>query len=293
MYRTKIIIFKEIPYFCFTSIAKSMQKKTIVTFNPLKVRISQEEKIVSLGSCFSTEIGRLMELDHYKLLNNPFGVLFNPASIASSIKHLAEPKEFTFEDVIPRNTNPIYDDTKWTDEGYVSFHHHGSFRRETPEAFLKNANDSLKSAAEHFFEAKWCLVTFGTAWVYRHIDKDIIVSNCHKHPSKEFRREFLTIGEIVAMYRPIINEFPDKEWIFTLSPIRHIKDGLHENQISKATLLLSIESLVREYDNVHYFPSYEIVLDEMRDYSHFAEDSVHPSEQTIALIYEKFKSFAL
>lgn len=272
---------------------KSTQKKTVVTFNPLKVSISHEDEIISLGSCFSSEIGNLMKLDGYKIENNPFGVLFNPASIANSIARLQSKTPFVTEDVVPRNTNPVYNPEKYIDEGYTSFFHHGSFKRESPEEFLKNANTSLCRASENFEKAKWVIITFGTSWVYRHIEKDIIVSNCHKHPAKEFRREFLSIEEIVNLYTPLIAANPEKRWIFTVSPIRHIKDGLHENQLSKATLLLAIDSLCKKFDNCSYFPSYEIVLDEMRDYSHFAEDSVHPSEETILKVYEKFKKFAL
>lgn len=272
---------------------KSKQKKTVVTFNPLKVRISQEEKIISLGSCFSSEIGSLLEKDGYKILNNPFGVLFNPSSIANSLLRLQECKLFSIEDVIPRNTNPVYQPENFVNEGYTSFYHHGSFRRETPEMFLDNANNSILKASKHFTDSKWVIITFGTAWIYRHIERDMIVSNCHKHPAKEFARERLSIQDITETFERLIAENNDKQWIFTVSPIRHIKDGLHENQISKAILLLAIEYLCNRFENVHYFPSYEIVLDEMRDYSHFAEDSVHPSKETISQVYEKFIEFAL
>ncbi len=272
---------------------KTTQKKTVVTFNPLKVSISHEDEIISLGSCFSSEIGNLMKNNGYKIENNPFGVLFNPVSIANSLTRLHTATPFTSDDVIPRNTNPVYNPENYIDEGYTSFFHHGSFRRESPEAFLENANNSLRAAAQHFKRAKWIIITFGTAWVYRHLEKDIVVSNCHKHPAKEFRREFLPTDQIVELYSPILSEHQDKNWIFTVSPIRHIKDGLHENQLSKATLLLGIDSLCKQFGNAHYFPSYEIVLDEMRDYSHFAEDSVHPSEQTILEVYRRFKKFAL
>ena len=127
-----------------------------------------------------------------------------------------------------------------------------------------------------FRKAKWIMVTFGTSWVYRHIERDIIVSNCHKHPAWEFRRELLTVEDITDRWDDIVKAFPDKHFIFTVSPIRHRKDGMHGNQISKAILLLAVEHMVSAFPNTHYFPAYEIVLDELRDYSWFTDDLTHP-----------------
>jgi hypothetical protein len=159
------------------------------------------------------------------------------------------------------------------------------------------ANRSLAETSEFYRQADVVIVTFGTSWVFRHIERDIIVSNCHKIPAYEFRRERLDIDSIAERFDPLISDPQTggkKEWIFTVSPIRHLKDGLHGNQISKAILLLAIEKMCATHDNAHYFPSYEIVLDELRDYSFYASDKVHPSEEAIEIVWDRFiSSYAL
>ena len=244
-------------------------------------RVTRDAGILSLGSCFSMEIGNKLAEEGYGICSNPFGVLYNPASIANSIDFLAQDHKFTAEDVVPRDTNPIRSDHTVSIQpghrpiapeggGYVSFYHHGSFARRTPEEFLRNANTSISAASSAFKKAGWIMVTFGTAWIFRHLERDIIVSNCHKQKA-----------------------FPDKHFIFTVSPIRHRKDGMHGNQISKAILLLAVEHLVSAFPNTHYFPAYEIVLDELRDYSWFADDLVHPSPETVNIVWERFRTSVL
>lgn len=276
-----------------------MKAKTEVKISPPKKTLKKEELITSLGSCFANEIGTKMQEAGYNISNNPFGVLFNPASIASSLNRLKSGDIFTKEDIILRDPNygasksiktptthrPIAGCT----QGYNSFYHHGSFSKASPEEFLENANEKLNQAKKHYQNSEHIIITFGTAWVYRHIEKGIIVSNCHKHLASAFLREFLSIEEILNLFRPILTQEKGKNWIFTLSPIRHLKDGLHDNQLSKATLLLAIDQLCKEFPNTSYFPSYEIVLDELRDYRHFAPDLVHPSEETIDYIWKKWK----
>ncbi|HIZ86221.1 MAG TPA: GSCFA domain-containing protein [Candidatus Coprenecus stercoravium] len=254
---------------------------------PDKIKIS--DSILSLGSCFSTEMSRRLSGCGYKVLDNPFGVLFNPVSIANAIKFLADRHLFTADDVVPRDTNPVRKSTAGHQSGFVSFYHHGSFVRPTPEEFLNDANTSLEKASEAFRNAQWIIVTFGTAWTYRHIERNITVANCHKHPAWEFRREMLEIDSIVRTWNGITGEYADKRFLFTVSPIRHKKDGMHGNQLSKATLLLAVDRIVSSRPNTCYFPSYEIVLDELRDYKWFAEDQVHPSQEAIDIVWDRFK----
>lgn len=262
-------------------------------------RITGTDTILSLGSCFSTEMSQRLAASGYRVLDNPFGVLFNPVSIARALEFLAEGHTFTPEDVIPRDTNPVRKPRPTgnivPDAGYVSFYHHGSFVRESPEEFLEHANASLRDASSWFRSADWLIITFGTAWVYRHIERDFVVSNCHKHPAWEFRREKLDVGDIVSLWLPIVERFPEKRFIFTVSPIRHKKDGMHGNQLSKATLLLAVDRIISlaSGDNAQYFPSYEIVLDELRDYSWFKDDQVHPSEAAIDIVWQRFRSTTL
>jgi hypothetical protein len=174
------------------------------------------------------------------------------------------------------------------DQRICSFHHHTSFARTSPEEFLENANARLKEARAFFRDCNKVIITLGTSWCYRHIEKGFIVSNCLKRHPKEFARELLSSSETASMLREIMELCPDKEFIFTVSPIRHFKDGAHGNQLSKASLLLGIDELGAEY-----FPAYEIMMDELRDYRFYAEDMCHPSSQAVNYIGERFLNWAL
>ncbi|MFA7116048.1 MAG: GSCFA domain-containing protein [Bacteroidales bacterium] len=298
-------------------------KKTITKINiePINQPINHDDKIISLGSCFSSDIGYRLADNGFNILNNPFGVLYNPISIKNSLERLFTNKPFTLDDIIKRD--PFYgrkkdnNNKKLTNnqnssqnlnlnhrnithcipgQGYTSFYHHGSFTKPTPEEFLENANKKLEEAHNFFNETDYIIITFGTAWVYRHIEKDIIVSNCHKHLAKEFNRELLDIETILNAYSNFmyfdLTFHPKRKWIFTVSPIRHLKDGLHRNQISKSILLLAIDKLVKRYpNNYYYFPSYEIILDELRDYSNFADNLIHPNKTAIDYVWERFKLY--
>jgi hypothetical protein len=256
-------------------------------------------KFISFGSCFATEIGTRMKEDGYEITNNPFGVLYNPASISNSINRLIKEKDFTIDEVIDRD--PLYGKNAgcMMAKSYASYYHHSRFAAPSPEEFLEKANNELHNVAAAFRKADVVIITFGTTWVFRNIERDIIVSNCHKRPAYEFRREFLSIEEIFNTTASYINycseappqEIAPKKWIFTVSPIRHLKDGLHGNQLSKATLLLSEEKLANAFSNVLYFPSYEIVIDELRDYRYYNEDQTHPSSEAVDYVYKKFRHY--
>lgn len=255
---------------------------------------------MTLGSCFAADVGQKMKDTGHDILVNPFGVLYNPASIAKAVRFLIDPGfEFTEADVIERDPyyrarrnnklpSPLHRPIAPCIGGYTSFHHHGSFTRSTPEEFLRDANSSLRQAREFYLSARTVTVTFGTAWIYRLRSSGMVVSNCHKHRQDEFIRERLSVRDIVKMWLPILRS-QDKRWIFTVSPIRHTKDGLHGNQISKSTLLLASEELCSAHpDKAEYFPSYEIMMDELRDYRWYAEDGVHPSSEAINIIFQRF-----
>lgn len=233
-------------------------------------------KFLLMGSCFSSEVGKRMQNDGRQVLLNPFGILFNPASICASLERLESVAPFRAEDVIER------------DGQYCSFHHHGSFRRPTPEIFLADANDALRAGAQWFSECDTVILTFGTAWVFRHLERNLIVSNCHKVPSREFSRERLSISQIVGMVSPIIERHPEKQWILTVSPIRHLADGMHGNQVSKSTLILACDEMENRYSNVTYFPSYEIMMDQLRDYRWYTDNQTHPSSEAVDVIYGEF-----
>ncbi len=234
--------------------------------------------IVSLGSCFADEIGdRLQEAD-FHVEQNPFGALYNPASIAAAVRRLMEDRPIGMEDLVEH-------------EGlWHSWHHHGSFSRSTAGETLAACNDRLHQAHEALKEASLLMVTFGTAWVFER--EGGIVANCHKLPPQMFVRRRMTVEEIVALWQPLLQElaayYPKLNVLFTVSPIRHLADGAHGNQLSKSALLLAVNELVGNA-RCHYFPSYEIVLDELRDYRFFDEKMTHPTPLAVDVVWERFQ----
>lgn len=245
-----------------------MKLQTIVDIKPSEWKIGYEDRILMLGSCFSDEIGRQMEEHKLHVTCNPFGTLYNPLSIAQAIQKTELPALIEYDGL------------------WHSMAHHGSFSRATKEEAEKAVANSIETMQQALEEATVVIVTFGTAWVYEMNGK--VVGNCHKMPEKWFRRRRLTVEEIVDAWQPILAQYADKKWLFTVSPIRHIRDGLHENQLSKATLLMAVEAIRNQYSAISYFPSYEILLDELRDYRFFADDLVHPSTLAVEYIWERF-----
>ena len=226
-----------------------------------------------LGSCFSDEIGAQMHQRYLQVTCNPFGTLYNPLSIAQAINYQLP----TTNDQLPL----VHHDGLWH-----SMAHHGSFSRASREETEQAVRESIQTMQRALDEASVVIVTFGTAWIYEMNGE--IVGNCHKLPENCFTRRRLSVEEIVTAWKPILEKYRDKHWLFTVSPIRHIKDGLHENEISKATLLLALEAISRQHSAISYFPSYEIVLDELRDYRFYADDLVHPSSLAVNYIWERF-----
>ena len=249
-----------------------MKLQTIVDIAPSKWKIGYEDKILMLGSCFSDEIGEQMQERYLNVTCNPFGTLYNPLSIAQAMQMTDMPQLVEHEGL------------------YHAMSHHGSFSRANQHEAEQAIRTSIETMQQALQEATVIIVTFGTAWVYEMNGE--IVGNCHKLPESCFTRRRLSVEEIVAAWRPILDRYPDKHWLFTVSPIRHIKDGLHENQLSKATLLQAVEQIVlHSYPSPatrRYFPSYEILLDELRDYRFYADDLVHPSSLAVNYIWERF-----
>ena len=257
-----------------------MKLQTIVDIMPSAWKIGYEDKILMLGSCFADEIAAQMAQRYLAVTRNPFGTLYNPLSIAQALQMTAIP--------------PLVEN----DGLWHSMAHHGAFSRSTKEEAEKAVRGSIETMQRAVEEANVVIVTFGTAWVYEWSvgssqwsvgsGQQSAVGNCHKLPAECFTRRRLTAEEIIAAWQPIIERYPDKHWIFTVSPIRHVKDGLHENQLSKATLLQAVEMISNQYAAVSYFPSYEIMLDELRDYRFYADDLVHPSSLAVQYIWERF-----
>ena len=254
-----------------------MKLQTPVTLDPSPVSIGYGDKIAVLGSCFADEIGERLANAGFQVLCNPFGTLYNPVSIGNALARLGSGAPFTEEDVVEMGAG---------DGRLCSFWHHTSFARDTVDAFLKDANDALKEASARWKECNRVVVTLGTAWAFRFNETGETVANCLKRPAAEFTRYRLTVSQVETILRGLVRRNPDKQFVFTVSPIRHLADGAHGNQLSKSTLLLAT-------DGLPYFPAYEIMMDELRDYRWWAEDMVHPTKQAAAHLCDRFIEWVL
>ena len=247
-----------------------MKLQTIVDIAPSNRKIGYEDSILMTGSCFADSIGEQMVQRNLRVTCNPFGTLYNPLSIAQALTMTDMPEL-------------IEHDGLWH-----SMAHHGSFSRADKDEAEQAIRASIETMQKALREATVVIVTFGTSWVYEW-KGERVVGNCHKLPETNFIRRRLTAEEIVAAWKPLLERYSDKHWVFTVSPIRHIKDGLHENQLSKATLLQAVEKLTGEAGlTADYFASFEIMLDELRDYRFYADDLVHPSSLAVNYIWERF-----
>lgn len=264
-----------------------MKLTTPVEIKPLSNRLSYKDSVLFIGSCFADEMGRRCTERYFDARVNPFGVLFNPCSISDCLGLLegyginAEQCSFIPEDVIE------------TSGGFCSFHHHGSMARPTAQEFLDNANRVLADASDFYYREGWVVVTLGTAFIYTDKESGNVVANCHKLPADRFERTMIDSDQVYDALSQYVAARPNRQWIFTVSPVRHLADGLHANTLSKATLHLGIEKLVNRYPNAHYFPAYEILMDELRDYRFYADDMMHPSAQAADYIFERFMDFVL
>lgn len=258
-----------------------------VEIKPLEKRLTYKDSILFIGSCFSDEIGRRCVDRYFDAMVNPFGVLFNPCSISDCLGLLegyginADQCSFIPEDVIE------------TPGGFGSFHHHGSFSRPTPQEFLDNANKALADASQFYYREGWVVVTLGTAFIYTDRESGMVVANCHKLSADRFERTMIDADQVYDALSQYIAARTQRQWIFTVSPVRHLAYGLHANTLSKSTLHLGIQKLVERYPNAHYFPAYEILLDELRDYRFYADDMMHPSVLAADYIFERFMDYAL
>lgn len=243
-------------------------------------KISYESTILSMGSCFSENIGLKLKNAYFDIDINPYGVLFNPISIKQSICDLLELKQYDADDLIK------------TGSLWGSLGHSTLFSDENTADCLTKINTRANHAAKKIREASSLIITFGTAWTYRHNATDKVVANCHKLAAHEFTRYRLTAHEIIEQYNNLLTQLksinPTIHVIFTVSPVRHIKDGATENNISKGILLQAIQEIVKLNSNTHYFAAYELLVDELRDYRYYASDMLHPSETAINHIFTKF-----
>jgi hypothetical protein len=230
-----------------------------------------------MGSCFSQNIGNKLKEAKFKTNNNGFGTIFNPISIAKNLNRLIDNQLYTLKDIY-----------NYQDEKLVNFNNQNSFPIIDSTLFLEKENEMLGNEINSFKQTQTIILTFGTAWVYEWKEDKKIVANCHKIPNANFTKRLLRVEEIIETYSLLLNKLGDKNIVFTVSPVRHSKDGLYENNLSKSTLHLAIYELTKQFKNCHYFPAYEIVIDELRDYRFYKEDMVHPTEQAIDYVWNKF-----
>lgn len=244
-------------------------------------RLTHADRLLLLGSCFAAEMGERLLSAKFRCDVNPYGVLYNPLSISVALREIEAGRSYGAEDLFLFR------------ELWHSPMHHGDFSSADKEKVLEAINTRLQEAHAVFSQLDYLLLTFGTAWVYESKETGRVVSNCHKQPEKKFTRRKLSVDEIVLDYKELLSDVllrnPKLKVLFTVSPIRHVRDGLHANNLSKATLLLAVEQLQMLFPgHVFYFPAYELLLDELRDYRFYAEDMVHPSKLAVDYVWERF-----
>lgn len=264
-----------------------MKLQTNIPLTPQENPIDYTSKVLLLGSCFVENIGEKLEYYKFPNLQNPFGILFHPIAIEKLVSRAIQNNLFKEEDVYFHN------------EFWYCFEVHSSVYASEKELLLQILNEKLVKLRAYLLSASHIIITFGTAWVYRFIESNSIVANCNKIPQKKFTKELLSVDAVAASIRNTISHIkdinPKVNFIATISPVRHIKDGFVENSRSKAHLISGLQVVVEEalkkeksMSQVEVFPSYEIMMDELRDYRFYKEDMIHPNNTAISIIWNAF-----
>ncbi|MEA1848484.1 MULTISPECIES: GSCFA domain-containing protein [unclassified Chryseobacterium] len=258
-----------------------MKFRTEVDIIESKNKITLEDRIFSIGSCFASEMSDLFSQGQLQALNNPFGTVFNPFSISNSVKRLHDAEFYHEEELITFN------------DEFISLDHHTGFDTRYIHQTLNKINAKLEEGNSFLQETDWVIITYGTSFIYEFLPKQKLVANCHKIPQKFFEKKLLSHHEITdAIYNTILNLNDickdDVQILFTVSPVRHTKDGMIENQLSKSKLITAVHEAIQQFENCHYLPVYEILMDDLRDYRFYKEDMIHPNTQAVNYIFEKF-----
>ena len=243
--------------------------------------ITYDSKIMLLGSCFAESMGNKFEYFKFQNTTNPFGIIFNPVSLAKLIERSAQKEYFTEEDIFFQN------------DLWQCYEVHSELSHPDKEVFLSNLNSIVELTHRHIGSLTHCIITLGTSWVYRNIETNEIVANCHKVPQKQFIKELLSPEIIAQSIESILFNIsvvnPNCNFVFTVSPVRHLKDGFTENTLSKSHLISALHKTITHHPSpISYFPSYEIMMDELRDYRFYAEDMLHPNQTAIDYIWIQF-----
>jgi hypothetical protein len=257
-----------------------MELRTTFHIEPSELKITYNDRVMFIGSCFASSIGSQMEAGHMPVLINPAGAVFNPVSVCNTLDTITSKKEF------------LIGDLHFYDETWLSFYHYTNFSSDNPANVLEKINKGSKIAYDFLKRARFLFVTLGTARVYKLKKSGLIVSNCHKIPAEQFESEILTAEEIVGLWTAQLDKLhslvPGLKVVFTISPVRHWKDGAHGNQVSKSVLFIAVEELLKHKTGPQYFPAYELVMDDLRDYRFYSDDMLHPSASAIDYIWEAF-----
>lgn len=260
-----------------------MQLQTVIDIKEFSQKITPHTKTLLLGSCFSTNIGQRMAENKFFATTNPTGTLYNPASICRAIELMESGKIVTLSDL------------EFCDGLYYSFDFHSSFSSVDPLDAIAKMNRALDMGRKALESCDVIILTWGSAWAYNLKDGGQAVANCHREAGSKFNRMLLSVDEITNMVSVITQRGPycNKQIILTVSPIRHLGDGAAENMLSKAHLIAASHAIVANNNNVSYFPSFEIMIDELRDYRFYQEDMTHPSKVAIDYIWERFMQAGL
>ena len=258
-----------------------MKFRTEVEINESRKKIGVEDCIFSIGSCFATEMHEKFSQGQIQSLNNPFGTIFNPFSIFRAIQQIYDAKEYQEKDLILANEN------------YISLDHHSSFDSRYAHKSLDKINQNIEEANQFLQSTNFVIITFGTSYIYEFLPQNRLVANCHKIPQKFFEKRFLShheltdsINKTIEILKDICKD--DVQILFTVSPVRHTKDGIVENQLSKSKLLTAIHESISGKEYCSYLPVYEILMDDLRDYRFYKDDLIHPTSQAVQFIWEKF-----
>ena len=258
-----------------------MKFRTEIEVVPWRQKIEYGDTILCLGSCFASNIGERLAERKFSVSVNPTGILFNPASIARMVERIEAKKLVTTEDV-------FLSDGRW-----LSFDFHSSLSGASAEEAINTINTHIASSNTTLKRANVLIITLGTAWAYRLCSSNDVVANCHKQPHSAFRRELMSVAEIVDSLERIIS-CTTAHTVLTVSPIRHLGEGLADNSLSKALLRVAVEEFRKRHaERITYFPSYEIMLDDLRDYRFYGDDLVHPTSMAVDYIADKFFEAAL
>lgn len=257
-----------------------MNLRTIIKIEPSDLKIDHATPVALVGSCFAAEIGGKMADGKMETLVNPFGTVYNPVSVSNTISAILENRLFGEKDLYKHN------------DRYISLLHYTNFSSDLPGTLLDRINSKIAASRKFLEKAGFLFVTFGTARVFRLKESGMIVSNCHKLPDNLFIQEQLKLDEIILLWTKLLEDLrafnKDLKVIFTVSPVRYLKEGAHNNQVNKSILFLAVEELLKHPASAGYFPAYELIMDDLRDYRFYAEDMLHPSKTAVDYVWEAF-----